>query len=179
MKDYLKYLFQLILSPGHGWEDIEKGDERPERLLVSGYYPIIAIAALSVMLGLLHHGVFITLFLRAIVWFVVLFVGYFFGVFMLSVFVEPMVEKYDEAKCQTFALFTLGLEAVILVLYNVFPFAFFVITFLPCYVALIQWKGAQYMQVKPQKVGLFMILSIFGVLMPPYVFYYLFSLILG
>lgn len=29
MREYLKYLFQLILSPGHGWEDIDKGSGNP------------------------------------------------------------------------------------------------------------------------------------------------------
>ena len=48
MKDYLKCLLQLILSPRNGWEDIEKGDVSPSRLAVDGFLPLIAITAVSV-----------------------------------------------------------------------------------------------------------------------------------
>lgn len=75
MKTYLKYLFQLILSPRHGWEDIEKGDEDANSLLSSGYYPLIAVMALSVYAGMLFHrnAEFIKLFVEMVVLFVVYF----------------------------------------------------------------------------------------------------------
>lgn len=181
MKTYLKYLFQLILSPRHGWEDIEKGDEDAGYLLSSGYYPLIAIMAASVYVGMLFHShaEFIKLFVEMVVLFVVYFTGYFFGVFMLSVFLEPMIEgRYDDNRCRTFVVYTLGLSALITILFQCLPVTSLVLFFLPCYVALVEWKGTSYMRVLPEKVGLFMILAIFGILMPPYVFYYLFTLIL-
>ncbi len=39
MLQYLKYLFQLLLSPGLGWEDIEHTDPDPEELTRKGLYP--------------------------------------------------------------------------------------------------------------------------------------------
>lgn len=51
--------------------------------------------------------------------------------------------------------------------------------FLPFYVALIEWKGCTYMGVKSERIGIFMIIAILGVLMPPYLFYFLFSLVIG
>ena len=48
MKYYLQYLFQLILSPRHGWEDIEKATSAegarltPARLAAEGFYPLIS-----------------------------------------------------------------------------------------------------------------------------------------
>nr|MDE6417766.1 hypothetical protein [Duncaniella sp.] len=116
MKAYLKYLFQLILSPRNGWEDIEKADMDPSRLLSAGYYPLIGVAAASVFVrALFYPGLdFMDLFVSMVEWFVVYFVGFFFGVFSLSLFLEPMVEgHYDEDRVHTFVLYTLGLEAVI------------------------------------------------------------------
>ena len=99
--------------------------------------------------------------------------SYFFGVFALSLFAEPTLEKrYDEARSHTFVLYTLGLVALISLIINVLPITSVMLFFLPVYVALIQWKGAE-------KTGLFMIIAILGVLMPPYIFYFLFSLIIG
>lgn len=180
MKYYLKHLFQLILSPRNGWEDVEKAAMSPSRLAAEGFYPLIAITAASVYTQALfkHHVVFLSLFMRMIVTFVVYFISYFFSTFVLSTAIEPMVEgEYDEEKCQTFTLYTLGALALISLIVNCLPVTSLVLFFLPCYVALIQWKGCEYMRVRPDKTGHFMTLAILGVLLPPYIFYFIFSLI--
>lgn len=186
MKYYLKYLFQLILSPRNGWEDIEKAmlanDSRltPSRLAAEGFYPLIAIAAASVYSQAMfkHHVAFLSLFMRMITTFVVYFISYFFSTFVFSVAVEPMIQgEYDEQKCQLFTLFTLGMLALISIIVNCLPVTPLVLFFLPCYVALVQWKGSEYMRVRPERIGHFMTLVILGVLLPPYIFYFIFSLI--
>lgn len=181
MKRYLKHLFQLILSPGNGWEDIDKADDRPRDIAVNGFYPLAALAAISVfMQGVYHHVDFLVLFMRMIVTFLVYFIAYFFGVFVLSLFAEPTLEgRYDEKRAHTFTLYTLGLLALITLIVNVLPITSAMLFFLPLYVALVQWKGVAYMKVKPEKTGLFMIIAILGVLAPTYFFYFLFSLIIG
>ena len=91
MKRYLKHMLQLILSPGNGWEDIGKANDNPRDIALAGYYPLIALAAISVfMQGVYHHAEFLVLFMRMIVTFLVYFVSYFFGVFVLSLFSEPL-----------------------------------------------------------------------------------------
>ncbi|MCM1076549.1 MAG: hypothetical protein NC411_04230 [Bacteroides sp.] len=181
MKCYLKHLFQLILSPGNGWEDIGKANIDTRSIAVHGYYPLIALAALSVfMQGVYHHVEFLVLFMRMIVTFLVYFVAYFFGVFMLSLFVEPTLDgRYDDKRCHTFVLYTLGLLALISFIINVLPVTSAMLFFLPFYVALIQWKGCGYMKIRPDRTGIFMIIAILGVLMPLYIFYFLFSLVIG
>ena len=189
MKHYLKYLFQLVLSPRNGWEDIDKAASAsvsakpqmtPAGIAVKGYYPLIAVAALSVFAQALfrHHIVFLTLFMRMIITFVVYFISYFFSTFVLSMAIEPVIEgEYDEPRCQTFTLYTLGLLALITIIENFLPITALVLFFLPCYVALIQWKGCEYMHVRPDRIGQFMMIAILGVLLPPYIFYFIFSVI--
>ena len=137
MKDYLKCLLQLILSPRNGWEDIEKGDVSPSRLAVDGFLPLIAITAVSVFVRamFLHHVEFLTLFIDMIITFVVYFISYFFGTFILSIFMEPMVDgEYDEQKCQTFTLYTLGLLALITIIFNCFPLPKIMLFFFALYI---------------------------------------------
>lgn len=181
MRRYLKQLFQLILSPGNGWEDIAKAADVPARIAAKGFYPLIAIAAVSVFVqGLYHHILFLTLFMKMIVSFLVYFVAYFFGVFILSLFLEPTLsQRYDETRVNTFVLYTLGLLALISLIVNVLPVTSMMLFFLPFYVALIQWKAAPYLGVASEKTGIFMIIAILGVLLPPYIFYFLFSLLIG
>jgi len=183
MRRYLKNMFQLVLSPGNGWEDIDKADDNPRDIALKGYYPLIALAAASVfMQGVYHHAEadFLKLLMRMIVMFIVYFVSYFFGVFTLSLFSDPLVEGgYDERRSHTFTLYTLGLLSMIALIVNCLPVTKGMLFFLPFYVALVQWKGVKYMDVKPGKEGLFMIIAIPGVLMPPYIFYILFSHIIG
>ena len=187
MKHYLKYLFQLVLSPRNGWEDIDKAASptlrspmTPDTIAAKGYYPLIAVAALSVFAQALfrHHIVFLDLFMKMIITFVVYFISYFFSTFVLSMAIEPVIEgDYDEPRCQTFTLYTLGLLALITIIQNFLPITALVLFFLPCYVALIQWKGCEYMHVRKDRIGHFMMLAILGVLLPPYIFYFGFSVI--
>lgn len=179
-------MFQLILSPHNGWEDIENATLadssrlNPSRLAAEGFYPLIAIAAASVYSQALfkHHVIFLTLFMRMIITFVVYFISYFFSSFVFSVAVEPMIQgEYDEQRCQIFTLFTLGMLALITIIINCLPITPLVLFFLPCYVALVQWKGCEYMRVRPDRIGHFMTLAILGVLLPPYILYFVFSLI--
>ncbi len=110
MRRYLKYLFQLILSPGNGWEDIAIADDNPQSIASRGFYPLIAIAALSVfMQGVYHHAEFLVLFMRMIVTFPGLFRELLFRCVRAFAFAEPTLEKrYDEARSHTFVLYTTG-----------------------------------------------------------------------
>ncbi len=174
-------MIQLILSPGNGWEDIEKADIDPRILAMRGYYPLIALSALSVfMQGVYHHLMFLTLLMKMLVTFLIYFIGYFFGVFTLSVFSEPWLSHgYDERRSHTFVLYSLGMLALINLIINCLPVTKEMLFFLPLYVALVQWKGIRYMEVKPDRTGPFMVNAILGVLFPPYLFYKLFSIFIG
>ena len=47
MLKFLKNIFQLILSPGNGWEDISHDGEDPKVLAAKGLYPIIGFASIT------------------------------------------------------------------------------------------------------------------------------------
>ncbi len=181
MQRYLRHLFQLILSPGNGWEDIARANDTPRAIASSGFYPLIAIASVSVFVqGIYHtHLPFLLLFMRMIVTFLCYFISYFFGTFILSVLLErTLTGRYDQRRADTFVLYTLGLLSLISLILNCLPVTSMMLFFLPLYVALIQWKATAYLQVSAPRTGIFMLIAILGVLLPPYFFYLLFSIIL-
>ena len=51
MLKFLKNIFQLILSPGNGWEDISHDGEDPKVLAAKGLYPIIGFASIISQAG--------------------------------------------------------------------------------------------------------------------------------
>lgn len=181
MKAFYKNLFQLLLHPAHGWEDIEKGglDARPQALY--GLFPLILLAALTVFVEPVYrsHTQMLDLVLRFVATFTMYFPAYFLGTFILIMFLGPnLYEPLDENRCRIFALYTIGLEALVTILMNCLPFLNSFIYFLPIYVAIIQWKGADFMKVRADRVGHFMMLAVLGVMIPPYLIYFIFSLII-
>ena len=55
MLGYLKYMFQLLLMPSRGWEDISAESPVPEAMQSRGYYPLLALTAAAVFMQLLYR----------------------------------------------------------------------------------------------------------------------------
>ncbi|MBD5316984.1 MAG: hypothetical protein HDS11_04890 [Bacteroides sp.] len=181
MGRYLRYIFQLILSPAHGWEDIDAGSLRPLEMASAGFYPMTAVTAVSVFVGKLFHPLLTLqeLLIDAIVTFMMFFLGYFFATFSLTTFLGSMTgSSASEARCQTFALFIIGLLELIAILGNVTPITMAIIWVLPIYAVIVMFKGREFLKVPEAKTGRFMLLAIPGVVLPPYILKYFFSLIL-
>ncbi len=181
MKIFFKNLFQLILHPAHGWEDIAAENVSARGPAFGGLFPLIILASLSVFMAPVYHSEVSTvrLVIDAIATFTMFFPSYFIGTFVLVMFLGPSLnEPLDENRCRTFALYTIGLLALISLILNCLPFLETFGMFMPVYVAIIQWKGALYLNVKPERTGHFMLLAVLGVLMPPYLIYFIFSMIM-
>lgn len=181
MKHYLGNLFQLLLSPGNGWEDIARANRDPLYLARSGFYPLCLAAAVSAWADAVYHpGLSVwTLLLRSLVIFVAFFLGYFIATFCLAVFLPRLCDgKSRLARVQTFALYVLGLLALLIVTVSWLPMAAVLLVFMPLYVALIIWKGTTYMRILPDRVPAFMILAVAAVMLPPLLIYLFFSMII-
>lgn len=178
---YLKYLLQLILSPVHGWEDIGAAPQSQGEVASRGFYPLSAITALSVFAGKIFHPLrtLQELLIEAIITFVMFFLGYFFATFVLSTCIGPVVPGHtDERRCQLFSLYVMGMLELIAIIGNIVPITLAITWFLPVYVAVVMWKGAEFAGVKRENSGRFMLLAVPGVLLPPYILKLVFSIIL-
>lgn len=80
--------------------------------------------------------------------------------------------------CRTFVLYSLSLLALITILVNCLPMTTVLLFFMPIYIAIIMWKGCQFLGVPKSQEGNFMLAAIFGVLLPPYFIYFLFLLLI-
>lgn len=178
---YLKSILQLILSPAHGWEDVAKDAEEPRYLAFGGLYPMIALTSLTTFLALFYdsEATFVPTLIKSIEVFLIFFLGYFIGIWIFSIILPTLSRKgVDEKKIQTFGVYSTGLLALIWLVSNVLPMKLTIIYFLPLYVMIVQWKGWRYLGVDSRNQFKFVVLSIVGFILPPYLLYFLFSLIL-
>lgn len=181
MLDYIKSLFQLILSPGRGWEDIARAKYDPRRLATSCLYKLIAVAAVSVFCQWLWEPdmTFIRLLMLAIITFVMFFAGYFIGIFGLSIIMPHFsAGSVVDNKIHIFVNYSIGLLVLIQLFNNLMPINVPLIYFLPLYVAVVQWKGSAYMQVPESYAGRFVLLAAPLVILPPYLIKGFFNFIL-
>ena len=182
MGAFLKYLFQLLLSPGHGWEDVADDDANPRELAARGFYPLTAIAAVSVFAQLVFHtlNTVTELLIRAIITYMMYFIGYFAATFVLGLFSgsDLQAETY-ERRSQLFAMLSVAILELMTITVNLVPITLVLAWFLPVYVAIVMWKGCDFMGVRPGQTGRFMLLAIPGVILPPYLINLLFTLLIA
>lgn len=183
MLTFFKNLMQLILSPAHGWEDIARSAEKVDKLRSSGLYPLTAITALSVFLqGIYHVDQGLSdLLIGAVVTFVMFFVGYFCGVFVLTT-VMPGIQApgthTGERRINTLAIYSTGLLELIAIIANCVPITMALTLFLPLFVVVVIFKGARYLRVDPQYTARYVVLTSIALIAVPYLLKYLFDLAL-
>ena len=147
MLKFLKYIGQLILSPGNGWEDVSHAGYDPKSLASIGLYPLIGLASMTTFLGLLfdQESIVVTLLQQAIIVFVALFVTYFIGIAIFGVLLQFLTEgEPNEKKYTTVITYSVALMAIAKLLENCIPINLPLLYFLYIYIALIIWKSVRY-----------------------------------
>lgn len=180
MATFFKLLFQLILSPAQGWNDVSHDSVDPRRLLSAGFYPLISLTALAFFLqGFYHPGTpFVYLLEECIIVFVQYFLSFFVAQFIFTSFIHRYVKSEpSEKRNNTFIIFSLSLLALATLVENCIPIFMPIREFFAIYVAIIMWRGSRYMSVCHDKTGTFMIMSISAILVPPFIIGFLFNLI--
>ena len=181
MAIYFKLLFQLILSPYQGWKDVSHEGVPVNKLLSSGFYPLIAVSALTIFLqGLYHPGfTLVNLVERCIVVFVQYFISFFIARFIFTSFIHRyVVSEISEKRNDSFIIFSLSLLALATLTENCIPIYMPIREFFAIYVAIIMWRGTRYMAVRNDKVERFMIMSILSILVPPFIIGFLFNAVI-
>lgn len=180
MLAYLKNLFQLILSPSRGWEDISASMHPSRLLLHEGFYPLLTVASLSEFLRLFYDAdtSFVTLLELAIAMGGTYFASYFIAGMVLESYLKNMVDgEINRLKVDTFVIYGLSLLLVIELITSVVPTDLTLIKFLPLFVALILYKGSAYMSVKSNCELRFLCLSVIAVIVVPIGFFTILKLI--
>ena len=170
MKQYLKNILQLILSPTKGWEDISAAVENPDTVAAKGYYPLLAVAALSTFARLFydHHLSVVTVVMLAVALFGTYFISFYVGRIALESLLKNVVTgEPNVTKITLFILYTLGLSVIIEIIENCVSTSLTPIKFLPLFVALIIYRGSAYMAVKPDNELRFLVICVAVLLVMP------------
>lgn len=181
MSAYLKYLFQLILSPSRGWEDISHDGADPDELVRRGYYPLTGIMALTEFARLFYEreATVASVLQRAIA----VFCAYFAALFVCRLLLDAMLPKVTEGspserRTATLNVLCLGQMELIAILGNCIPTGLTLIHFLPVYALLIFYKASRYMAVRRDSEMNYLVVGLFSVVVVPLVLFWLLSLIL-
>lgn len=180
---FLRSILQLILSPVKGWEDVEIDGEPPRSLLVRGVIPVSLLAALTILLPSTTDYTttsFLIALVQAVGCFLSFFATYYVAVFAFTLYMPQAVTgtAYNPVRCPTLIAYGLGIPALLLSVVHCIPVDLAISFLIPLYTFYILWRGIRYMDVSFSGVPTFILLIIFSLILPPYIFRWFFSLIL-
>ena len=181
MLAYLKYLIQLILAPGSGWEDLEKRNPDPEEMLRRGLYPLLGIAAITEFLAFFYqrHITLAEVLVRAIADFGAYFISIFIAKLIFELYLGRLTSvQPDNRRVMLMTVCGMGLMVLIQILSNCLPWNLVLLKFLPVYVVLVLYKAVPYIGVNKDSELRFIGLSAAAIVAVPLAIYYLLYLII-
>ncbi|MCF0214037.1 MAG: hypothetical protein HUK13_06285 [Muribaculaceae bacterium] len=168
MRLFLKLILQLVLSPTHGWEDVERAMPDVDRMARRGFYPLLTVTALSALI-FPQETILLTI-VDVIVTFFMFFLGYLIGVFSLAVLLPSVTAgKVPDDRIRTYVMLITGMLAIIWLICNIVPALLPLVWFMPVYIAVVQWKGSIFLDVREDMIGKFVAITILGITFPPYI----------
>lgn len=175
MTTFLRYIIQLFLSPGHGWEDLGRENPRSENLSGQGFIPMDIIAAVTVYAGIFYGKVnFGQATICALTIAGSYFLAYYVGKFLFSIYYPKLTGHTPDAeRTSNFLLCGLGLMLAFRIIENLLPWNLVALQFLPVYTIFVLGKGSAYLDVPAHKDLRFTLLSAIAVVMVPMLIYYL------
>lgn len=181
MIHFLKNILQLAVNPSRGWEDVSHDAEDASTLCRDGFYPLLAITALSCAGGFWKidsDTTLIAVIQNAIISFTAYFATMFFAQFAMGAAMSKLSDKEPSpVKNANVVIYSLSIMAIITIIINLLPLDFAVLKFLPVYVGFILYKSRRYEAVIEERTGNYMFLTIFTIIAPLYLLMFLFDLI--
>lgn len=177
---FLRDMFQLLLSPLKGWEDVDNDGFDAHRLFTKGLLPFLAITSVSVWLQLIypHDGSAVVALEQMIVCFVKFFATYYLALFFFTLYLPTLTEmEFSMQKCTTFIIYGVGIVALINLVQNCMPVDVPLLLVLPVYAVYVLWRALRYLTISFGGVIKFILLIIFTLVAPPYILQYLFNFI--
>ncbi|MBE6318569.1 MAG: hypothetical protein E7081_06315 [Bacteroidales bacterium] len=181
MLKFLKYICQLILSPGNGWEDISHAGEDHKQLIKTRLFPIFGVAAISVFIQMFYDFdlEFVLVLQQAIVIFVQFFLTYFIATLVFAITMPSFVDgEPNEKKYTTVIIYSLAIIALITIFQNCVPVELSLVPYLKIYVAIVLWKSVRYLAIKEQNVKNFVIMAALSIILPPMIINAIFDFII-
>lgn len=175
---YLKQMVQLILAPRRGWEDIDSHPATGGDYFRRGLLPLMVVAGMSVFFKMFYqfHPSFGMILIGAVITFMQYYLTFYVGqVLLVTCLPHISVEsRIDEQKIASFVDFSLGLMCVIGIFTNFFPLRFTLMEFLPIFVVIVMFNAREFLNIRADRNGSFVGLSIAAIILPIYLMELLF-----
>ncbi|MCM1067067.1 MAG: hypothetical protein NC418_05785 [Muribaculaceae bacterium] len=181
MLTFLKYLIQLILSPGSGWEDIERTRPDAEELLRRGLYPLLGLTAATEFLAFAYqrHADLAVVLMRAVSDFGAYFVAIFIARLIFDLYLARLCDvKPEPERVACLTVCGIGLMVLVQLLSNCLPWNLVLLKFLPVYVVLVLYKAMAYIGVRRRDALRYTGLAAAAIVAVPLAIYYLLYLLI-
>lgn len=174
-------MFQLILSPRRGWEDIDADDFDARSLLTGGFIPLVVVTAALTLLSIVYHSEasWIGAVEQVIACLVKYIATYYLASFFFSLYIPTCTDGIMSLnKNHTFIIYSLSLLALLNLINNCLPMVPDMMYLLPFYVIFIMWRGLEYMEVKFNGVIKFIVLCVLTIVVVPFLLQFLFNFVI-
>lgn len=148
LKNLLHLLVNLLVNPKEGWGSLSTSNMTQGDFLKRYFYPLLAIAAASVFLGMIRTTDALDLQHCIMVSTVVIvqnFMGYYLAIFLYKEMLTILFKQ--EPKTGNSSQLFIGANLLVLMALNLavslLP-SLSILGLLPLYVVVVIWKGAQY-----------------------------------
>lgn len=181
MWQYVKYLFQLLLAPSKGWEDVSASAIGFDEVVRRGYIPLIVVTALSEFIPLAYvHSL---TFLNALGGAIAIGAGMFASLYAARLFLEAVLTRFvdrsvNAVKVGNLAVYMLGLDCFYRIFSNLLPATLTFLAFLPLISIVVLFKSATYLGVDEERIINYLVLGFTGVVIVPFAICWMLSLII-
>lgn len=182
MLRFLKHIIQVIINPARGWEDISNAGEKPASICHDGFYPLLAVCAVSCIVKLIYDEIdytFVVALQEAIVSFTIYFATLFFAGYVFGATMQRLADKQpSENKNSIFIIYNLSILVLINTIANLLPIELVIIDIFPLYVCFIIYKGGRYLDVSEERSSYFLLMAISAIIVFPFLLKLLFRVLL-
>ncbi len=173
MLHYLKFILQILMAPKSGWEDVIADRQQPRDILLKGFLPLAAVAALSVGVNALYqiHPAIDKLIIKALVVFTRYTLTYFIAVALLLYALPKITDDniVSRPRIELLSAYCVGMMAIIGILKNLLPMELPLLQFLPFYIIVVIIQSRQFINIDDKFLFRYAACATAGIILPVFI----------
>lgn len=180
---FLKNLLQIVLRPRCGWEDLAAAPMTVATALRNGFYPLLAVTAVTAFLHALYRPDSFQLaqtLQTAMVQFLPLFLSYFVARAAFENFMPRICINYAERlpDAEIMSIFCLSYIAIIQIVSNLCPMHLVVMKLLNVFILPMAWQARFFLDIDKDKYGMYLLVCVVVLLVFPLAIQYILGLLI-
>lgn len=178
---YIKYLFQLILAPSRGWEDVAASGSTFEKIVRPAFISLACVTALSEFMPLAYvHSL---TFAEALGSAIAIGGGIFASLYAARLFLDILLSRHidpniNKVKIGNITIYMVGLDCVYRIFANLLPASLTFLSFLPLISIIILFKSSAYIGIGNDQAINYIAIGFTGVVIIPVLICWILTLII-